>query len=175
MRHYAALDRASIAPRLRHFVTRVRQGGQSLRRACDMPAGSSPSMKWVNPPVAYMPYAGVTRLLDAPGWSCLACAPELGASCYGSNAAGGPEAYPFAGARNLGRRSYKSDDVAKQTPDRPIACAGPAGSTGTGQTRPNLRLKLTAAQHDALVADGCRATPRDAVLCMAGRVGAEAG
>ena len=35
----------------------------------------------------------------------------------------------------------------------------------TGQTRLNLRLKLTAAQHDALVADGSGDT-LDAVLCM---------
>ena len=40
-------------------------GGKFAHRATDGPAGSSPSMKWVNPPVAFMLHAGVPLLIDA--------------------------------------------------------------------------------------------------------------
>ena len=67
-------------------------------------------MKWVNPPVAYMLHAGVPLLIDA------------GASLPGLHA-GDPnrlalEGYPGLTARELiGRRSYKSDSKAMQTPE----------------------------------------------------------
>ena len=42
-----------------------RLGHKFAHRATDRWAGSSPSMKWVNPPVAYMLHAGVPLLIDA--------------------------------------------------------------------------------------------------------------
>ncbi|MFO1263347.1 MAG: DUF429 domain-containing protein [Rhodoferax sp.] len=166
MRHYAALDRASIRATFAAFCDARPAGAKFAHRACDVPAGSSPSMKWVNPPVAYMLHAGVTRLLDAglvlPGLCPLNWAHLLKEALQRVAL----EAYPGLLAREiLGRRSYKSDDVAKQTPDRLIARKDLLAALETGQTRLNLRLKLTAAQHDALVADGSGDT-LDAVLCM---------
>jgi hypothetical protein len=76
------------------------------------------------------------------------------------------EAYPGLLARELvGNRSYKSDDKAKQTTDRLIARKQILQALEMGQTRLDLRLKLTHAQHDALVADASGDT-LDAVLCM---------
>src|SRR4030095_7379886 len=64
------------------------------------------------------------------------------------------EAYPRLLARELiGRRSYKSDDRAKQTPDRLITRKDLLCALENGQTRLELRLKLTNAQRDALVDD----------------------
>jgi hypothetical protein len=85
--------------------------------------GSSPSMKWVNPPVAYMLHAGVPRLLDAgveiPGLYLPTAVLGRESSSHRRVAL---EAYPGLLAReSLGRRSYKSDDKAKQTVDRLIA------------------------------------------------------
>jgi hypothetical protein len=78
----------------------------------------------------------------------------------------GLEAYPGLLARELiGNQSYKSDDKAKQTPERLIARKQLLQALEVGQTRLGLRLKLTHAQHDSLVADAS-GDCLDAVLCM---------
>ncbi|WP_298012540.1 DUF429 domain-containing protein [uncultured Aquabacterium sp.] len=87
------------------------------------------------------------------------------------------EAYPGWLAREvLGRRSYKSDAVA--TDDRLIARKDLVAALEQGRTRLGLRLKLSAAQHDALVADP-KGDRLDAVLCLVqaawGQQRAEAG
>jgi hypothetical protein len=76
------------------------------------------------------------------------------------------EAYPGLLARELiGNRSYKSDDRARQTPDRLIARKDVLHALEQGATRLGLRLKLSSAQHDALV-DDASGDRLDAVLCM---------
>ena len=54
MRHYSALSRAEIRATFKAFCDARPVGAKFAHRACDIPAGSSPSMKWVNPPVAWM-------------------------------------------------------------------------------------------------------------------------
>jgi hypothetical protein len=65
----------------------------------------------------------------------------------------------------LGLRSYKSDDKAKQTPERLIARKDLITALEHGQTRLGLRLKLSHAQRDALV-DDPSGDALDAVLCL---------
>ena len=65
----------------------------------------------------------------------------------------------------LGSRSYKSDDKAKQTPERLIARKDLITALELGQTRLNLRLKLTHSQRDMLVGDA-KGDSLDAVLCL---------
>lgn len=162
MAHYAALGREQIRKAFSAFCAARPVGGKFAHRATDGPAGSSPSMKWVNPPVAYMLHAGVPRLRAA-------------GVAFPGLAAGDPdrvalEAYPGLLARSvLGPTSYKSDDKARQTPDRLIARrtlidALEGGQTALLQTA-GLRLKLSHAQRDDLAADpsGDRL---DAVLCL---------
>ena len=85
-------------------------------------------MKWVNPPVAYMLHAGLPLLLDAGVYL-----PGLMPPGTGDAQRVALEAYPGLLAREvLQRRSYKSDDRAKQTPDRLIARLGPGERAGTG-------------------------------------------
>jgi len=165
MRHYASLSRADIRAAFAGFCDARPAGGKFAHRACDGPAGSSPSMKWVNPPVAYMLHAGVPRLLDAgvalPGlWSpCATQDPPRPRRVA-------LEAYPGLLAREiLGKRSYKSDDLAKQTPDRLITRKDLLTGLEAGHTRQGLRLKLTHAQRDALV-DDAKGDALDAVLCL---------
>ena len=158
MQHYAALSRAEIRATFAGFCEARPVGGKFAHRACDIPAGSSPSMKWVNPPVAYMLHAGVPLLLaagvDLPGLR-----------------AGDPqrvalEGYPGLLAREiLARRSYKSDDKAKQTPERLIARKDLLEALEQGRTRLGLRLKISHAQRDDLVADAS-GDRLDAVLCL---------
>ena len=89
-------------------------GNKYVYRKTDRPAGSSPAMRWTNPPVAWMAHAGAPRILRAglhvPGLHPVA-------------ASGHPlrvalEAYPGFTARRVCRDSYKSDEAAKQTAAR---------------------------------------------------------
>ena len=160
MQHYAALSRADIRDTFKAFCDARPVGAKFAHRVTDAPAGSSPSMKWVNPPVAYMLHAGVPLLIDA-GVSL----PRLhvGSAEFKRVAL---EAYPGLLARELiGNTSYKSDDKAKQTPERLIARKQLLQALELGQTRLGLRLKLTHAQHDTLV-DDASGDSLDAVLCM---------
>ena len=162
MAHYRSLSREQIRAQFAAFCDARPVGGKFAHRATDGPAGSSPSMKWVNPPVAYMLHAGVPLLLDAgvylPGLHDGALGPA------GLRVA--LEAYPGLLAREvLQRRSYKSDDRAKHTPDRFIARKDLVNALEMGQTRLGLRLKLSHAQRDALV-DDASGDSLDAVLCL---------
>ena len=65
----------------------------------------------------------------------------------------------------LGSRSYKSDDRAKQTAERLIARKDLINALELGQTRLGLRLKLSHAQRDTLVADAS-GDSLDATLCL---------
>ncbi len=160
MAHYGTLSRAEIRSTFSAFCNARPVGSKFAHRACDLPAGSSPSMKWVNPPVAYMLHAGVP-LLRAAGL-CLP-AHEPGQGDAGRVAL---EAYPGLLARELiARRPYKSDDKARQTPDRLIARKDIVEALEQGRTRLGLRLKLTAAQRDSL-ADDASGDALDAVLCL---------
>ncbi|MDB5890426.1 MAG: hypothetical protein JWP47_1257 [Polaromonas sp.] len=158
MGHYATLSRDDIRHAFAAFCNARPVGGKFAHRASDKPAGSSSPMKWVNPPVAFMMHAGVPRLLAAgvhfPGLH------------DGDTTRVALEGYPGLLAREiLARRSYKSDDKAKQTPDRLIARKDLITALENGQTRLGLRLKLTHAQRDALV-DDARGDSLDAVLCL---------
>jgi hypothetical protein len=159
MRHYAGLTRVQIRDTFAAFCAARPAGSKFAHRACDAPAGSSPSMKWVNPPVAFMLHAGVPRLLDA--------GVHLPSVHRGDETRVALEAYPGLLARELiGSRSYKSDDKARHTPERLIARKDMVDALEQGRTRLGLRLKLTHAQRDALVADAT-GDCLDAVLCLA--------
>jgi hypothetical protein len=156
--HYAALSRADIRDTFAAFCAARPVGGKFAHRATDKPAGSSPSMKWVNPPVAYMLHAGVPRLLAA--------GVHLPGLHDGDSRRVALEGYPGLLAREvLGQRSYKSDDKARQTAERLIARKDLITALEHGQTRLALRLKLTHAQRDALADDGS-GDSLDAVLCL---------
>lgn len=159
MAHYRSLSREQIRDAFAGFCNARPVGGKFAHRATDGPAGSSPSMKWVNPPVAYMLHAGVPLLLDA------------GVHLPGLHA-GDPrrvalEAYPGLLARELlgGSTSYKSDDKARQTPERQQARRHMLDALAAGHTRLDLQLELTPAQAEALVADAS-GDALDAVLCL---------
>lgn len=157
MAHYCAMNRADIRSCFKHFCDERPVGQKFAHRLTDRVADSSPSMKWVNPPVAFMMHAGVPLLMKA------------GVSLVGlfeqdplRNAL---EAYPGLMAKEiLGRRSYKSDDKSLQTPERLIARKDILHALELGQTCLKLRLKLTHGQREAMIEDGSGDT-LDAVLC----------
>lgn len=156
--HYSGLSRADIRTTFAAFCAARPVGGKFAHRSFDRRAGSSPSMKWVNPPVAYMLHAALPLLIEAG-----VHIPGLHA---GDERRVALEAYPGLLARELvGHRSYKSDDKARQTPERLIARKDLITALEHGQTRLGLRLKLTHAQRDTLV-DDASGDSLDAVLCL---------
>ncbi|MBT9500060.1 MAG: DUF429 domain-containing protein [Burkholderiaceae bacterium] len=158
MRFYAAQPRADLRQQFAAFCDARPVGGKFAHRACDVPAGSSPSMKWVNPPVAWMMHAGVPLLMDA--------GVDLPGLQGGDPQRVALEGYPGLLARELiGQRSYKADDKARQTPERLIARKDLLDALEQGRTRLQLRLRLSHAQRDALVADA-KGDQLDAVLCL---------
>ncbi len=82
------------------------------------------------------------------------------------------EAYPGLLARELiGRRSYKSDDLQKQTPERHAARADLLAALEAGQTRLGLRLSVTKPQRAELLARCPRRRCRRSAVPPAGGLG----
>lgn len=176
MQHYAGLSRPEIRATFAAFCDARPVGGKFAHRSTDLPAGSSSSMKWVNPPVAYMLHAGVPRLLAA-GVHTPALGDPFSAPTGAAPTRIALEGYPGLLARELLMlsersadrgvrvRSYKNDAKALQTPERLIARKDILTGLENGQSRLGLRLKLTHAQRDRLV-DDATGDSLDAVLCL---------
>ncbi len=161
MAHYASLTRPQLRGQFQAFCEGRPVGGKFAHRTTDGPAGASPSMKWVNPPVAWMLHAGVP-LLRAAGV-------HLPGLADGDRRRVALEAYPGLLAREIlgGRRSYKSDDPLRQTPERRQARADLLGvlCEGAGARRLGLHLALPPEAHKAMLDDGS-ADLLDAALCL---------
>lgn len=160
--HYASLTRAEIRQLFAAFCAARPVGGKFAHRVTDGPAGSSPSMKWVNPPVAFMLHAGVPRLIEAgatlPGLhESTLCCPDRRIAL---------ESYPGLLARELiGRRSYKSDEKARHTEERLLARTEIVSALEAGRTRLALRVGISDVQRTRLLLDGS-GDSLDAVLCL---------
>ncbi len=157
MRHVSSLTRPQMRETFKAFCDARPVGGKFAHRATDFPAGSSPSMKWVNPPVAYMLHAGVPQLLAA------------GVTIYhlhpGDPARIAFEGYPGMVARDITRDSYKNDLRSKQTPARRDARERIVSALEAGAHRWGIRLEAGGFR-DALLDDGS-GDLLDAVLCAA--------
>ncbi len=156
VRHFSGEPRPVLRERLRAFCAQRPVGAKFAHRATDRPAGSSPSMKWVNPPVAWMFHAGAPKLLAA--------GVHLPGLHGGDPSRVALEAYPGLLARALHRGSYKSDDPARQDAARHLARR--AMVSGLAQGSHPLRLKLNCSQTlRQQIEDEPRGDWLDAVLC----------
>ncbi len=112
VRFYCGQPREDLRRVFRRWCDARPAGDKFAWRQADKPAGSSPAMRWANPPVAWMMHAGIGRMLDAglafPAHAHAGTGPERIAL----------EAYPGFTARQVCRRSYKSDAAAGRTADR---------------------------------------------------------
>ena len=136
-------------------------GDKFAWRRADKPAGSSPAMRWTNPPVAWMMHAGIGRMLNA-GLAFPAHRHGLRGKVLSRRVA--LEAYPAFTARQACPRSYKSDTPSKQTADRRrnrslIVAALERGTAGLAPA-----LVITSQWRRRLVADGS-GDLLDAVIC----------
>jgi hypothetical protein len=163
---YCGFAREQLRDRFRRWCAARPVGDKFAWRQADKPAGSSPAMRWANPPVAWMMHAGIGRMLDA-GLVFPAHAHPAGARRLRPGAGTARialEAYPGFTARQVCRGSYKSDVAARQTPARTanrrrILAALVAGTAGLA-----ARLELTATWRRKLAADGS-GDLLDAVIC----------
>ncbi|MFZ9799088.1 MAG: DUF429 domain-containing protein [Burkholderiaceae bacterium] len=164
---FADQDRSYWVAALKRFCEPRPIGHKFAHRACDGPAGSSPSMKWVNPPVVFMYREGFKRLIDA-GWHLPGFEAPLDIEATfdvaGSPAVDMPvalEAYPGHLARALiGKLSYKSDSV----PNDPKRLEIRSAMLGALAARLPFELIVDQIDTDLMLEDG-RGDVIDAWLC----------
>ena len=154
--HYSAMPREQIRAIFKAFCDERPDGNKFAHRRCDRLAGSSPSMKWVNPPVAYMLHAGAPLLLQAgvsiPGM-------QMGDDRIAL------EGYPGMLARDiLGKTSYKADDAARQTPQRTARRQELLDALAQGAHPLKIKVQFSQQQLQHCVEDK-QGDVLDAVLC----------
>lgn len=154
---FSALPRPILRDRFRAFCAARPPGGKFAHRATDRLAGSSPSMKWVNPPVAWMLHAGAPRLVKAG-----VHIPRL---FDGDAERVALEAYPGFLARSITGESYKSDDRARQNQARAHARQKIIAALLAGEHRLGTLARLTDPVRARLDEDP-RGDWLDAVLCV---------
>jgi len=161
VRFYCGQPRELLRHTFKRWCDSRPSGDKFAWRHTDKPAGSSPAMRWTNPPVAWMMHAGVGRMLEA-GLVFPAHRYGMGSRSAGRRIA--LEAYPAFTARRACPKSYKSDTPANQTADRRrrrgiILAALEQGAAGLGPM-----LTLPPAWRRRIVADGS-GDLLDAVIC----------
>ncbi len=157
MDHLTTLSRVQLREIFKAFCDTRPVGKKFAHRATDIPAGSSSSMKWVNPPVAYMLHEGATRILKAN-----VTVPAMHA---GRDDAIALEAYPGLLARSITKASYKSDEKSKQTPER--AMQREAIITALRIGKHPLELKLIVSESDAKqLQNDASGDLLDAAMCL---------
>ncbi len=160
--------RAELVTRCKAYCDARPAGQKFAHRAVDRLAGSSPSMKWVNPPVLYMLHAGLPLLLA------LDCV--LPGLTMGGNANRiALEAYPGFIARQITRESYKSDDRQKQTPARETARRVIVSALSQRHVSTNIALKTSRALQQQMIADASGDSLDAAICALQAAIGAMKG
>ncbi len=155
-RKLTTLNREALTIHCRAYCDARPAGAKLAHRAIDRLAGSSSSMKWVNPPVAYMLQEGAPRLLAA--------GVHIPGQHSGDKNRIALEAYPGYLARSITRASYKNDQYAKQTPALAKARRELIASLLSGDYSLAIPLAAPKALLRALQLDASGDT-LDAVLC----------
>ena len=157
VRFYCGQSRDSLREVFRRWCDGRPDGDKFAWRQADRPAGSSPAMRWTNPPVAWMLHAGVPRLVAA--------GVNIPGLADGDRTRVALEAYPGFVARQVaGRASYKSDDRAKQTPARRDERKRIITTLEQGGLTWLPRIKMPAKLRQACL-DDASGDALDAVLC----------
>ena len=160
VRFYCGRPRDELRDTFRRWCAARPAGDKFAWRAADKPAGSSPAMRWTNPPVAWMMHAGIRRMLDA-GLRFPAHRHPPRAAARDRVAL---EAYPAFTARRGYRGSYKSDERRRQTADRRRARDTILGALVAGGVGLDVRLRIASSWARRLVADAA-GDLLDAVIC----------
>ena len=156
---YCAQPRNSLRDTFRRWCNARPAGDKFAWRKADKPAGSSPAMRWTNPPVAWMMHAGIGRMLAA---GLLFPAHRHGTT--GPHDRIALEAYPGFTARKVCRTSYKSDSAVRQTPERAANRRAILQALVSGAAGLDAGLEITPAWTSRLLDDGS-GDLLDAVIC----------
>jgi hypothetical protein len=160
VRFYCGRPRESLREVFRRWCAGRPAGEKFAWRKADKPAGSSPAMRWTNPPVAWMMHAGIGRMLDAG----LAFPAHRVAGRGAARRRIALEAYPGFTARQGCRRSYKSDTPALQTADRLANRRTILAALISGEAGLDVRLDVPPALARRMLADGA-GDLLDAAIC----------
>jgi len=156
---YCSQPRATLRDTFRRWCDARPVGEKFAWRKADKPAGSSPAMRWTNPPVAWMMHAGIGRMLEA--------GLVFPAHGYGTTSPHGRialESYPGFTARKVCRTSYKSDSASQQTPERAANRHAIFSALVSGTAGLDIMLEITPAWTSRLLDDGS-GDLLDAVIC----------
>lgn len=152
----AAISREDLTNHCRAYCDARPAGSKFAHRPVDRLAASSPSMKWVNPPVVYMLKEGAPRLLAA--------GVDIPGQHSGDKTRVALEAYPGFLARSITKASYKNDQRAKQTPALFVARKQIVDTLLTGKYSLAIKLSATKLLQKLLIEDAS-GDALDAVLC----------
>ena len=165
VRFYREQPRAALRDAFRRWCDARPSGDKFAWRRADRPAGSSPAMRWTNPPVAWMMHAGIGRMLDAGlVFPAHRYGPRGACDRVATQARIALEAYPGFTARKVCRTSYKSDTAANQTADRAANRRAILRALEAATAGLDIALEITAAWTRRLLADGS-GDLLDAVIC----------
>lgn len=156
---FLALPKPVLRAQLAGFCNSRPVGRKFAYRACDVAAKSSPSMRWVNPPVAWMCHAAVPHLLASGASMPQVAWPGTDASRVAL------EGYPALVARSvLGNASYKSDS--QDTPPRRHARTALLAALREGRHAfDGIRVQLLDDAHASDMVADRGADALDAVMC----------
>jgi len=167
VRFYCGSPRDSLRAVFRRWCAGRPVGDKFAWRKADKPAGSSPAMRWTNPPVAWMMHAGIGVMLDSGLWFPAHGVPSAAdgdATAARTTARVALEAYPGFTARRVCTKSYKSDARANQTPERTARRREILGALESGAASLEPRLVIDARWRRRIIADGS-GDLLDAVIC----------
>jgi hypothetical protein len=162
VRHFAAMRRAEVEAAFDAWRAPRPARRKYEHRQCDKFSLAHPSMKLVNPPVAWMLHEGAPRLLDA--------GVHLPAVHDGDPMRVALEAYPGLLVRSIAKRagvrivSYKSDAPAKQTDGRREQRRRIVGALEGGEHGLGVRVELPQALRSEAIDDPSGDT-LDAIAC----------
>jgi hypothetical protein len=159
VRFFCAQPREALRDTFRRWCDGRPSGDKFAWRRADKPAGSSPAMRWTNPPVAWMMHAGIGRMLAA----------GLAFPAHRHGTAGAAdrialESYPGFTARKVCRTSYKSDAVAGQTPERAANRRSILRALVAAEAGLAVRLDISPTWSRRVLADGS-GDLLDALIC----------
>ncbi len=160
VRFYCGQPRESLRDVFRRWCAGRPTGDKFAWRKADKPAGSSPAMRWTNPPVAWMMHAGIGRMLKAG----LAFPAHRVAGRGQARRRIALEAYPGFTARQVCRRSYKSDTPAMQTAERRANRRVILDALIAGEAGLDVRLDVSAVLARRMITDGA-GDLLDAAIC----------
>ena len=157
VRHVRSIGKLQFVATLNRVRESRPYGSRYIARRGDEAAGSSSPMKLVNPPVGLMFFEGTPRLLEA-GLTVIPCAPS-------SDSRIALEAYPGYLARQVTKRSYKSEGAAGRGNERTAARQAILDAiVKGGQLTHGIIVKIAQDLIQASLDDG-RGDTLDAIIC----------